>query len=232
MHGIVWADDIEEIKNKWGQGFVYIGDYVDEKTINYCVKYITKKDIEHKYYKSAVIASNGMGADYIKRYDAQLNKYDGENTKETYTTRQGNQRALPIYLRNKIYTDEEREELWIQKLNKQVRYVLGHEIDVSENEEQYYKALEEARIKNNRYGYGNNEKDWRREKYEHQRRILKQEQRIQNIKDTLPYRVKKEIYETWGQQKGLKPSEEWELSLTEQEIKLRNELRQWRSIMD
>ena len=30
---------------------------------------------------------------------------------------------MPIYWRNKIYNDEEREKLWLYKLNKQERYI-------------------------------------------------------------------------------------------------------------
>ena len=43
--------------------------------------------------------------------------------------------------------------MWIEKLDKQKRYVLGIEIDVSENEDRYYKVLETARKKNKRLGY-------------------------------------------------------------------------------
>ena len=42
---------------------------------------------------------------------------------------------MPIYYRNKIYSEEEREKLWIQKLNSNTRYILGEKIDISKGEE-------------------------------------------------------------------------------------------------
>ena len=49
---------------------------------------------------------------------------EGE-TKETYKNKTGHETALPIYYRNKIYNEEEREKLWIQKLDKEERWVGG-----------------------------------------------------------------------------------------------------------
>ena len=45
----------------------------------------------------------------------------------------GHKQALPIYWRNKIYSEEEREKLWLQKLDKKERYVNGQKIDISGN---------------------------------------------------------------------------------------------------
>ena len=48
-----------------------------------------------------------------------------KKTIEHYTTRNGIKLALPIYYRNKIYTDEQREKLWINLLDKHIRYING-----------------------------------------------------------------------------------------------------------
>ena len=71
--------------------------------------------------------------------------------------------GMPMYYRNKIYTEEEREKLWIQKLDKNERWVLKQRIDVSNGYNVYYKVLEEARAKNARLGYGG-EIDWDKKK--------------------------------------------------------------------
>ena len=84
---------------------------------------------------------------------------------------------LPIYWRNKIYTEKEREQLWLQKLDKQERWVCGERVDVSETDEEYFKLLNWYREKNKRLGYGDDEKNWERKRYEHQRRVLKQKER-------------------------------------------------------
>jgi hypothetical protein len=86
---------------------------------------------------------------------------------------------MPIYWRNKIYTEKEKEILWIQKIEEETRYVLGNKIDVSKNLDIYFKQLYTAREINKELGYGNDEKDWNREKYENEIRKLKQKARIQ-----------------------------------------------------
>ena len=86
--------------------------------------------------------------------------------------------ALPIYYRNNIYNDEEREKLWLQLLDKGIRYINGIKIDVSKNEEEYFKILETARQQNKRLGFGDNTINWERKKYEQEIRNLK---KLKNI---------------------------------------------------
>lgn len=173
IHGLIWSDKVEDIKNIWKYGHVYIGDYVNGKTINYIVKYVNKVDIIHKEYKSKILTSNGIGRNYIEGTDKNNNKYKEEgNTEERYRTREGMKLALPIYYRNKIYSEEEREKLWIEKLDKEERYVGGRKISIKEGEEEYYKVLEEERKKNRRLGYGSNKVNWNRRKYENERRNI------------------------------------------------------------
>lgn len=179
IHGIIWSDKKEEIKKIWKYGNVWIGDYVNNKTINYIVKYVNKIDKKHKEYNSKILTSKGIGSGYIERYDSKTNKYNNEKTKETYTTREGVKLALPIYYRNKIYSEEEKEKLWIEKLDKEERYINGIKINIKENDEEYYKVLEEERKKNKKLGFGNNEINWERRKYENERRNIIKMKRIE-----------------------------------------------------
>jgi hypothetical protein len=189
LHGILWTDESAETINKiWKYGFTWVGDknnggYVNEKTINYVTKYVTKTDAKHKEYNSKILCSAGIGKNYINRYDAQQNKYNGTETKETYITRQGTRLAMPIYYRNKIYSEEEREQLWLQKLDKEERYICGEKIDIKFGEENYYKTLEYYRDKNKRLGYGSDEKNWEQKRYENERRNIKTLTRIKNAKN-------------------------------------------------
>ncbi len=183
LHGIIWTDiEHEEIRRIWRYGFVWIGSenngYVNGKTVNYTVKYIYKQDDENEYYKPIILTSSGIGRNYTKTISAEKNMYDKKGTIETYRNEQGLEMGLPIYYRNKIYTDEEKEKLWIEKLEKEVRYVNGQEIDISKDEEEYYKVLKEARRKNSRLGYGSSKINWSRRKYERERRNINYEKRI------------------------------------------------------
>lgn len=200
LHGIVWIEPNKYIKEShlsikelqkefiekyWKYGDVWVGDYVNEKTVNYCTKYVTKIDKEHKYYKSKILSSKGIGKDYMIRTDVKKNKYNGEKTREYYTTRNGYKIALPKYWRNKIYTEEEREKLWIQKLDQNKRYVNKKEIDISKTDKSYFKALAQARRENKTLGYGDGSIDWDRKRYERDLRILKQKQRLTDEKEII-----------------------------------------------
>jgi len=187
MHGIIWTNENAETINKiWKYGYTWIGDknnggYVNEQTINYIVKYVNKIDQKHSEYNSKILCSPGIGNKYLERIDSDNNKYKGEETNETYKTRTGIKLALPIYYRNKIYQEEEKEKLWIDKLNKNVRYVLGQKIDISKGDKEYEKALKYAQIKNKRLGYGDNSKNWELKRYQNERRNMKTLERIKNV---------------------------------------------------
>jgi len=190
LHGIIFTDkDNNFIAEKWKYGNVYIGEFVNEKTINYITKYCTKIDTKHKGYQAKILCSKGIGEGYLKRQDWKKNIYKRNETNETYTTRQGVKINLPIYYRNKIYTEEERENLWIEKLDKKERWILGERIDISENEEEYEKKLEFAQIYNKQLGYGDLSEEWSREKYKKDRENLKKYIYFANIEK----RMKKKL---------------------------------------
>lgn len=172
IHGLIWSKDKEEINKIWGYGYTFGGTWVNEQTINYMVKYMLKVDSKHKEYKPKVLTSKGIGSGYFKRLDKNRNNYKGDKTIETYRTRNGLELPLPIYYRNKIYSDEEKEQLWINKLNENVRYVDGSKIDMTNNAEEYNRALINAQGKNRRLGYGDNKKNWEQQEYEEKRREL------------------------------------------------------------
>lgn len=197
MHGILWTSETNEnISKLWKYGGISVGKrlyingikmndnetgYVNEKTINYISKYITKRDLKHTEYKNIVLCSKGIGQAYTLRRDAEINKYkeDGE-TNQTYQTRTGHKLGLPMYYRNKIYTEEQREKLWIEMLDKNVRYVLGEEIDISEGDEEYFETLRQARLKNRKLKFGDDSVNWEQKKYENERRNLKYIERKNN----------------------------------------------------
>lgn len=184
LHGIIYTDKPLEIERIWKYGFVWIGkqkngtikNYVSERTVNYIVKYITKTDPLHKWYKPRIYCSPGIGANYIKSYNAKKNKFKGEKTKTTYTTRQGVEYNLPIYWRNKIYTEEEREKLWLIMLDRNVRYIAGEPVNAND-EEAIDRLLKFHRRMDKKMGYGSPD-NWEAKKYEIERRKLNQAKRM------------------------------------------------------
>ena len=71
---------------------------------------------------------------------------------------------LPIYYRNKIFTEEEREKLFLDKIEKGIVYVLGIKIDLKTEESRYMGVLVSERERCERIYY-DNPKDWDVRKY-------------------------------------------------------------------
>lgn len=191
MHGFIWVNNMNkkdarnEIEKIWKYGWIYPQEkdlsknYVSERTINYSVKYINKIDEKHKEYKPKVLTSAGIGSNYLKRSDAEKNKYAGKGkTREYYKTKQGKKVGLTTYYRNNIYTEQEKEKLWQEKLDSNTRYIAGEKVDVSKNDKTYNKLLRYYQNKNRELGYGNEEKNWERKRYEESQRNLRHKQRV------------------------------------------------------
>lgn len=170
LHGLVWnttntnkEEFKKDIEEKWQYGNVYIGDYVNEKTINYITKYITKLDNYHKGYKQKIIASKKIGHNYIYSEEAKLrNTYKKEQTNTTYRTHNGYIIELPRYYKEKMYTEDQRREIWSTQLDKQEVHIKGVKFDkTKQNETKYrklfYNTLKAVRETNNANGFGNNE---------------------------------------------------------------------------
>ena len=168
IHGIIWNTtntDKEEFKNditeKWKYGNVYIGEDVNEKTINYITKYITKLDTYHKGYKQKIITSKGIGKEYINSEEAKRNRFKGDKTNTTYKTQNGYIIELPRYYKEKMYTEEQRKELWTKTLNENNVYINGIKFnkdnqDDVEYREIFYNTLKTTRESNEKIGFGNN----------------------------------------------------------------------------
>lgn len=200
LHGIIWTDeDLQIVEDKWSYGFVWKGkkvrqqygkmtreitiNYVNDRTIGYMTKYVSKQDLKHKLYKAIILTSPGIGSNYINRSDIAKNKYNDKKTIETYKTQTGHTISLPIYYRNKIYTEEQREQLWLNRLDKEERYVLGEKISIKDGEEAYLKALPYARKINQELGYQSpDQKTTEQQEYERHMRRIKQQTRIEKAR--------------------------------------------------
>lgn len=162
IHGIMWcsASDIEKY---WKYGYIYIGRFVNEQTILYITKYMLKYTTIDKNFEPKVLCSKGIGIHYLDRLDSKRNSYRENNTDESYILRSGKKINLPDYYKRKIYTEEEREKMWIEKQEKGYRYIMGEKVS-TDNEEKVYKLMEYWRKKAKEL-YNERPQEWDREKH-------------------------------------------------------------------
>lgn len=179
LHGILWTDKIESIERIWKYGYVWDGkkvnemkiNYVSAKTASYITKYMNKIDKKHIYYNSIVLCSKGIGSNYVEK-NKKKDYYKGEN---------GSKIALNTYWKNKLFSEEERERLWIEKLDKGERWIGGKRYK-ADDIEGIRNALRVERRYNKELGYGDDEKNWQQQEYENKCREINIYKRINNIK--------------------------------------------------
>lgn len=164
IHGIVWGiGSDQKFKEKWNYGIVWIGNYVSSRTINYITKYMIKVDNKHKEFQGKILCSIGIGSQYAKSINAANNKFKGNETNETYRLPNGAKLNLPIYYRNAIYTEEEREALFLSKVEKGIVWICGEKCNI-DDERAYMNLLNYHRSRASRL-YGDNPTDWDKKKY-------------------------------------------------------------------
>lgn len=152
LHGIIWLNiNQKDLEKLWGYGFVYIGEYVSPASINYITNYSLKLNNEHAYYKPKVCATPGLGKNYLTPEILKLKKFNGKQTQDYYTLPTGQKITMPKYYRNKIYTDEEREQLYLLKMEEPETVVCGIKVDKNDVEK-INKLRENAQKQEDRWG--------------------------------------------------------------------------------
>lgn len=160
LHGLIWGMKNEEIEKDWKYGFVHSGNEISEKTVNYIVKYCLKTDEKRPNWKPKIWCSPGIGS----QYNTTFVRFKGNETNDIYRCQNGAKVALPIYYRNKIYTENEREKLWIRTIEKETRYIYGARYSISTQQglERWKEALKNCQKINERKGFGYLPEYWNR----------------------------------------------------------------------
>ena len=146
LHGLMWTT--RKMVNKWRYGYFYIGEYVNAKTINYITKYVLKMPEKNPNFIGKIMASKGIGAGYWKTFNARRNRYQENSTNEMYLLENGTEIPLPQYYRNYLYTDREKEKIWIEKQERGYRYIGGEKVFMDDEEgwnnlTRYYQQINE-----------------------------------------------------------------------------------------
>lgn len=188
LHGIVYTDNLSLLEDIWGYGSVWTGykvdkkvqNYVTERTVNYMTKYVTKIDELHLNYKAVILCSPGIGNNFQKSGGVSHCEFKGNKTADYYRTSTGHKVSLPIYFRNKLYSESQREAIWLARLDRNERFVCGVKIDLNiYDEDAYMNKVMHAREQSIKLGYPSPEFIWKKKDYEHQRRKMLQQKRLQ-----------------------------------------------------
>lgn len=134
LHGIFFGQrSAELIKKHWKYGFIFIGQYCNSRSVNYMTKYMLKVDVKHKEFKQIVLASPGIGSGYFDRLDWQWQKQNyGKIEVPTYTFRNGTKMAMPKYYKDKLFTEQERNKMWINNLNRGILWIYGEKVNAND----------------------------------------------------------------------------------------------------
>lgn len=134
LHGIFFGQrSAELIKKHWKYGFIFIGQYCNSRSVNYMTKYMLKVDIKHPEFKQIVLASPGIGSGYFNRLDWQWQKQNYKRIEvPTYTFRNGTKMAMPKYYKDKLFTEKERNEMWINNLNRGILWIYGEKVEAND----------------------------------------------------------------------------------------------------
>ena len=90
LHGIIWTELTEEqFEKEWGYGWIFFGYEVNERTINYIIKYITKRDESNPEFNGKIFTSKKIGISYINKNTLNRHRYQDKFTEETYERRMG-----------------------------------------------------------------------------------------------------------------------------------------------
>lgn len=171
LHGLLFTDfpiNNEYLQKIWQYGYCDTGKYVNKKTINYIIKYVTKLDNDHKGYEPTILCSAGLGKNYITEGTKNIHKYRPHSTIEYIRLPNGAQVNMPIYYRNKFYNEEEKQMLWSDRLDKNTIFVRGIEcknIDSKEGQKEYMNLLHAQQSINKQMGYGDDSKLWKTKDY-------------------------------------------------------------------
>lgn len=107
-----------------------------------------KVDIKHPEFKQIVLASKGIGSGYMDRLDYLWQKQNYKNINvATYTFRNGTKMAMPKYYKNKIFTEKEREKIWINNLNRGLLWIYGEKVKADD-----WKTIDNLRTYWQNYG--------------------------------------------------------------------------------
>lgn len=141
-------DVYEHLHRAWGKGFISVSK-CNEARIRYCAKYCITPTILPDYLpKTFMCCSKGMGKSYVE--NPENVRYHKENM-IAYRDFGKYKEALPRYYKDKIFSDEEKEQLLkeflVYKAEKDFEEMMFHRFATREERQARFTAQEDFKKK-------------------------------------------------------------------------------------
>jgi len=149
--------------------------------MKYTLTYRNKQGVEARL--DIITFGSTSTTETIEGTDTRRNQFAGDETDERYKTPSGLIMAMPIYYRNKLYTEEEREKLWIYKIDKEIIYKgkIKYDISTKEGLKKLWKTEDYMRKIDERDGYPKH--PWKKEIYAKKGGKIAPDEKIDYIRD-------------------------------------------------
>lgn len=166
LHGIIWSDTEigkEYLEYYWHYGEIWCGEYCNQQTINYIVKYITKIDTDHKGFYGQIFASPGIGRRWVDRHQNDPTyTYRPGKSRTDYVLKNGQKVKMPTYFKNKIYNEDEREKIWRDFMDKEKISIMGIEHTLDIGHKTLTNIINKAQEVNYEQEYGDDSPEWKK----------------------------------------------------------------------
>lgn len=210
MHGIIFFNDpqeFEKIEKKkdgwmckwkyWRYGHIFVGNYVNQRSVNYMVKYMNKIDTDHKTFVGQILASPGIGRAWIEKQElsgtALTYKYKPKATKDYYRLSNGTKIKLPKYYTNKFLNDEEREKKWQEFMDTGKITIAGNTYTEETPLITIENIIEKAQEVNKSLDFGDASKEWRKVPWNITKRMLQDQERKRQL-ELMEAKIKENNY--------------------------------------
>lgn len=198
MHGLIMSEvqlEYKVIEQKptgvmaewkyWKYGHIFIGNYVNQQSINYLVKYIEKVDQDHKTFRGQVLCSPGIGRSFLDRIEQRHDisyRYKGRETKNYYRLPNGCKINLSTYYKNHLRNENEREQLWRDFMDMHKHSVTGINYDYRYlDRHQLENIINKAQEISHENGFGDDSKEWRKLPHNITKRMIQDQRKKANM---------------------------------------------------
>lgn len=198
LHGLLMADsplEFKELERKengiiaewkyWKYGIIFVGDFVNQMSVNYMVKYMEKIDNDHKGFIGQVLASPGIGRKWVEKAKTDY-KYRPKQTLDFYRLPNGSKIKLPKYWKNKFLNEEERELVWREFMDREKISIRGNNYDQKTvTNKTLSNITTKAQQVNTELGYGTDSHEWRKKNWNITKSMLQSVERLKQQKKML-----------------------------------------------